>query len=1147
MPEPRITQRGNVRENLIQRASRWATQLRNNRPRLSFGIQRRMLLFIVVLVCLAYGIGEAQKARILQYVIDREKVDLKDESQNLRLSIELSLQTAYAKIVSHDYVVSDAVEGGDAAKLVRLAGGDAAEAGDARVRTVVYEIAKAWLTELPADAAISHRTLLRHFDRAVLEGLQDGQLNEVAWSELYWADSAGGTSPSEAFIEFLLPPKDTGKQTAFQHIRLDITGLALDLVEGARQVNYFVGYEGDVPRVWIAPNGRPQPRAPELPPSLDTALNQFQELFKNVSTAADQDLLYCPDRTRGLETLWKWTGLSSDEGVEIAQLFDPGDPTRPLALQYSVSMAIPKSIFKNLSSGTPKEVSLKLQQELDNIARLLRQQDSYARIEMIEPNEGWLQVRTRAANAAYLDLANLFIEAFVKKHSPEESVVWNRPVIMDDFALSIQRVKLPSSNVQGTRTASLGYMIRSASLAEIKAAVTDDLNWLGWLTGGAIVFAIAAALVVSRRLINPLTRMTVVAGQVSQLGRQKSARTDEDLERLLAQLPTEQSTELGLLAQQFEKMTRDLMRAKRQAEQTTASLVAEQRKGEQVGREKAIATEVSEHLVRLLGSVSHDMRQPLVQISTHTERLVRQADIGEQHKNRLKIILRNVHDLDGLIEDILDYNRIIKGEIYLKNETFDLGELLDEIGAHYRDVADRKGIALQISKWWNGSLHTDRLRLKRVLNNLLSNAIHATHEGMVRLQIGPLGTEQIEISVTDTGVGMNEVQQMLVFKFAEDRARIVRQNRSLTCSKDSNSTGLGLHIAKQLVEKMGGTISFTSAEGKGTTFVVRLPQQAPAPTSEPALTSEPVLTASLPPVLSVRNARDGSGASSVKRPMITTPKAAVEPKAVKRRAVIVDDDPRCTEILATMLGEMGYETEQVNESDNAIEIIKESMPDLVTLDVLMPDTDGWQILEKLKASRLTDTIPVIMVTVHPDQSKATLLGANGFVSKPIQEAALTQSVLQAIGDRRDARVLLVDDEPQCLIELEELLQPLSCRVVKAQDGVAAMERIAEESLADPQQTPFDLAIIDLYMPRMDGFELVHKLGEMPHTRDMPIIVLSAGVLTADERSELLPHVTRFFSKGGVDLRVLQGEIVRLLREPDSGLLALPDTPVASGF
>ncbi len=1131
-------------------------RLQEQRQHLSFGIRRRMLFFIVVLICLAFGIGEMQKKVMLNYVIDREKVDLSDESKNLKLNIELALQTAYAKVISlkpfetkrDPNVETDPNVEIDLTHL---------ESND---QIGKHLITKAKVGKVTSQSELLESfTQLQHFDRDIVLQSPTKLPTQAVWSHLYWeSEQSLDETTRKALIQLLLPQSQVkGSPTAaaaatgppaanspadelsskdsnpkYCLISFDITHLVTNLSNGSRQLVYLVGFDRHAPQLWMAPNGPPNHlpsgEPTSVPRSVAEAVVTTQQLFEKLPLHVEHQYLYCPDRTG----YWgRLSNLSSDQGVAVASLFDAEDPTRPSSLRFSESNAVALSVFATSPSQTIKSISEDLKTELKAIEKTLRKVDPFARIEQIGPDP-LVRFRTRAANAEYLQLANLYVEAFVNAHAAGTKLSWNDVVEMDDFALSVQRIMLPALEAEDRHPASLGYLVRAASLVEIKSAVTNDLKWLDWATKAAIVFAIVSAFFVSYRLINPLIQMTEVAKRVSELGREKSDRIKEKLEPLLNKLPTKHKTELGLLATQFQSMTRDLMAAKQKAELTATNLIAEQRKGEQAGREKAIATEVSEHLVRLLGSVSHDMRQPLVQISFHAEQLYRQSELSEKNRGRLKTVIRNITELDALIEDILDYNRIIKGEINLKLETFDLRELLDEITSHYEEVAKRKAVTLEVSTWWKGSLHSDRLRLKRVLSNLLSNAINATHDGKVSVQVAALGTETIEIAVTDTGAGMNELQQQLVFKFAEDRARIIRQHRSLTTSKDSNSTGLGLHIAKQLVEKLGGSISFTTAEGSGTTFKLQVPLKALDQSQDNQATSSPLLADH-----QLSSLKPGSA-------QMTVP--ANTPSAVPLRAVVVDDDPRCTEILAEMLAELGYYSEQIHDGEQAIEVITDTPPDLVTLDVNMPGTDGWEVLRRLKASRATEDIPVVMVTVHPNESKATLLGANGFVGKPVEQNVLTRSVMYAIGNRPDARVLVVDDEPECLLQMKELLQPLRCHVLLAHDGIKALEEIAEQRLRSPGRVPLDLVIVDLYMDRMDGFELIHKLRDGDDTRDIPIIVLSAGVFSEAERAELLPEVTRFFSKGAVDLATLRGEIARLLRKPASQAITpaeIDHTPV----
>ncbi len=189
----------------------------------------------------------------------------------------------------------------------------------------------------------------------------------------------------------------------------------------------------------------------------------------------------------------------------------------------------------------------------------------------------------------------------------------------------------------------------------------------------------------------------------------------------------------------------------------------------------------------------------------------------------------------------------------------------------------------------------------------------------------------------------------------------------------------------------------------------------------------------------------------------------------------------------------------------------------------MPSLNGWEVLRELKDNPKTAGTTVIMVTIDPSEEKATLLGADGFVNKPIDPTQFTTAVWQAINHRKGANVLVVDDDPECRRQLIEILAPLGCHIIEGVDGEDAMEKLS--LLGDE---PLDLAIVDLYMPNMDGFCLIDQLRQKAATKDSRIIILSGGVLSESERKKLFRQADQFFSKGTVSLTMLRREIQNIL-------------------
>src|SRR4029077_4084040 len=294
----------------------------------------------------------------------------------------------------------------------------------------------------------------------------------------------------------------------------------------------------------------------------------------------------------------------------------------------------------------------------------------------------------------------------------------------------------------------------------------------------------------------------------------------------------------------------------------------------------------------------------------------------------------------GLINEILDLSKIEAGKMDLYLEEVDLARLIEEVQAIVEPLAAANANHLEIiCPAALGTLYTDRTKLKQSLLNLLSNAGKFTHEGRVELEIRPAGAE-ISFIVRDTGIGMTKEQQGRLFQaFSQAEVSTTRQY---------GGTGLGLAITKHFCEMLGGKITVESASGEGSTFTITLPDRSRA------------------------------------APAAAIPEGAAHAPLV----MIADDDPNARDLLAATVRREGYRVIEATDGESALALAREWHPDVVTLDVLMPRTDGWAVLTALKSDPELAEIPVVFVTVLEDRGIAISLGAAEFLTKPVDRARL---------------------------------------------------------------------------------------------------------------------------------------------------------------
>jgi signal transduction histidine kinase/DNA-binding response OmpR family regulator len=530
--------------------------------------------------------------------------------------------------------------------------------------------------------------------------------------------------------------------------------------------------------------------------------------------------------------------------------------------------------------------------------------------------------------------------------------------------------------------------------------------------------------------------------------------------------------ELGDVAQTFNDMAGRLLSAR--GALTRANGELEQRHHELKVLMEAAET-ANQAKSQFLANMSHELRTPMNAIIGYSEMLTEEAqDLGqEEFIPDLKKINAAGKHLLALINDILDLSKIEAGKMDLYLETFDIPGTVRDVATTMQPLVDKNGNRLVIDMPGNaGFMHADLTKVRQGLFNLLSNASKFTQQGEILLTVrreSQSAGDWIEFRVKDSGIGMSFEQTQKVFQaFTQADASTTRKY---------GGTGLGLTITKKFCEMMGGSITFTSELGKGTTFIIRLPAQ----------------------VLDEKKAQPRTEAPR-ERPA-TKPPISTDAGTV----LVVDDDPVVQELMKTFLGKEGYRVTVAGGGEEGLQRARELRPDVITLDVAMPKMDGWSVLSALKADTHLCDIPVIMLTMVDNKSMGYALGAAEYMTKPINRERLI-SVLRKYGRLRDSRpVLIVEDDADTRQILKSTLEKDGWKVETAENGRVAMEA-AERGLPG-------LVLLDLMMPEMDGFTFVSEFQRLADARTVPIIVLTAKDLTEDDRRRLNGFVEQIVQKG----------------------------------
>lgn len=487
---------------------------------------------------------------------------------------------------------------------------------------------------------------------------------------------------------------------------------------------------------------------------------------------------------------------------------------------------------------------------------------------------------------------------------------------------------------------------------------------------------------------------------------------------------------------------------------------------------------------QFLGNMSHELRTPLNSIIGFSELLMDGlvGELSEKQGHYMKIIHSSGAHLLRLINDTLDFSKLEAGMLEVFNEPTDLGEVVEDVLRAYNVVAERKGLDIHVEIPADmPPILTDRRKLTQIIDNLLSNSVKFTSQGRVELA-ARRKEGMLEVTVTDTGIGIEPQELPYIFDpFHQVDASTTRRYEG---------TGLGLALVKKLLEIQKGTIEVQSSPAQGSRFTFRLPFVEFKPGKPTVATTREELIQGLP-------------------------------AAGERPILVVEDNHLAANLMSMWLSEAGYNVQIASTGEEALQKAVTLCPAVITLDILLPQMDGWRVLHRLKEMPETKDTPIIVVSIVEDKSFGLSLGAVDYMIKPVSRSNLISKIERLTkSGRRFHRVLVIDDNPADISLVEEILQLDGYEVLKATSGVDGLKAARDEKP--------DLVILDLMMPDLDGFDVMRLLESDEATRGLPIILFTAKDLTQIERAHLGANIHDIFGKAQLDRDSFRQKIAELL-------------------
>jgi signal transduction histidine kinase/CheY-like chemotaxis protein/HAMP domain-containing protein len=850
--------------------------------------------------------------------------------------------------------------------------------------------------------------------------------------------------------------------------------------------------------------------------------------------------------------------------AEVAIAVTKGDLTRSIAVQASGEIAALKDTINEMISNL-KEQTLKnaeqdwLKTNLARFSRMLQGERDLATVSnlimselapLVNAQYGVFYVTKREEDETKLELVASYgaesSEELKQEFSLREGLIGQaaadrRPILLKDVPPDFIRIGSGLGHSKPANVNILPALFEDEVKAVIELASFNEFNE----THQSFLDQLMESVGIVLNTIAATMRTEGLLKQSQLLTQELQARQTE---------LTRKQQELHATNEELQEKAQLLENEKKQVEAKNLEIEMARRALEEKAEQLALT---SKYKSEFLANMSHELRTPLNSLLILSKLLAdnAQGNLNEKQVEFARTINSAGSDLLNLINDILDLSKIESGTVTIEVGEMPMAHLKQHMERTFRQLAADKGLAfnVKVDPKLPQTIRTDEKRLQQIVLNLLSNAFKFTSRGSVTLDVScatagwspnhPVlrnADRAVEISVTDTGIGIPEDKQKLIFE--------AFQQADGTTSRKYGGTGLGLSISREIARLLGGELQVRSTPGEGSTFILYVPLEAqaslgsaPEGTAIRLENSGAVIPTALPTGFEVNDDRDELGKDAF--------------------VLIVEDDPTFASILLDAAHDAGLKGVVSTAGAGTLGMARKLQPSAITLDLGLADIDGFVLLDLLKHDPDTSQIPIHVISGVDRSSSVIDMGAFGITEKPADRADLVRvfeslrenaqankrrrkpkgaasPLARPLPELAGAKVLIVDDDIRNIFSLTSVLESHDVEVLHAERG--------KDGILILEQTPgVDVALIDIMMPEMDGYETMQQIRSRPQLADLPLIAVTAKAMKGDRQKCLDAGASDYIAKP-VDIELLLALLrVWVARSREPAAAAAPPVSVAA--